>query len=172
MESKVLKKITKHSDSQGFPTYYSSGLTKDGHQYIVMDKLGLDLNKIRKNYKKHCFSLKTTVQVGMQLLDSLEALHSLGYIHTDLKPENILVGSRSMISAQSSKIVLIDFGLARPYKSKKVPHIEETPVKSFRGSMCFASINAFKYLEQSRRDDLISLVYNLVYFARGKSGFE
>jgi hypothetical protein len=43
----------------------------------------------------------------------------------------------------------------------------KTGVK-FQGNIIFSSENSQAYLEQSRRDDFISLVYLLVFFANGK----
>jgi len=45
--------------------------------------------------------------IGLQLIDRLEALHSIGYIHRDIKPDNLIVGSKE----KNNIIYLIDFGL-------------------------------------------------------------
>ncbi len=40
---------------------------------------------------KHRFSLKTVIQIGVQLVDRLQQLHDKGFLHSDLKPENIMI---------------------------------------------------------------------------------
>ena len=47
-------------------------------------------------------------------------------------------------------------------------HIKREKTNKFRGSFLFASKNAFNYIRTSRRDDLISLVYNLIYMLDSK----
>jgi serine/threonine protein kinase len=106
----------------------------------------------------------------------METLHDLGFVYNDLKPDNILIGDDSIkqyISQKAKgfeesdmanhKLRLIDFGLASRYLDNEGNHIAEGGQTKFKGSMLFASSTAFKFMETSRRDDLISLVYLLVF---------
>lgn len=72
---------------------YASGHTDQGHEYMVMERLGPTLRLLQSKVKNKNFSIKTVVQIGLQLLERLETLHSMGYLHMDLKPDNILVTS-------------------------------------------------------------------------------
>lgn len=58
---------------------------------------------------------------------------------------------------------MVDFGLTTCYNDEKGNHIEEGIPDKFKGSMLFASKNAFKFEMTSRRDDLIALCYLLIY---------
>jgi len=49
--------------------------------FIIMEKLGGTLD----NYFKETFSLSTVCKFGMTMLESLESLHAIGYVHNDLK---------------------------------------------------------------------------------------
>jgi serine/threonine protein kinase len=64
-------------------------------------------------------------------------------------------------------IHLIDFGLSKRYFDPKTNrhHIYEMG-KSFRGTRRYSSINSMLGIEQSRRDDLESVAYVLIYFLR------
>ena len=62
-----------------------------------------------------------------------------------------------------NKIRLIDFGLVTDYRDSEGCHIEENIPDKFKGSMLFASKYSFNFVKTSRRDDLISLVYLLIF---------
>ncbi len=96
-------------------------------------------------------------------MDRLEFIHSKYIIHRDIKPENILVGNLN-----TSKIYVIDFGLSKKYKSSHSGnHIKFNRSKLFYGSKRYSSINALKGIEQSRRDDIESVGYMLIYLLTG-----
>ncbi len=92
-------------------------------------------------------------------------MHGCGFIHNDLKPANIAIG----YGEKSQRIYLMDYGLCVPYKDLKTgEHKPYKEGKTLRGNMRFASVNAQLGAEQSRRDDLESLLYVLVYLYKGK----
>jgi casein kinase I homolog HRR25 len=97
-------------------------------------------------------------------ISRLEYIHSCHFVHRDLKPCNILIGT----SECCNTISIIDFGLAKQYRDKDTYfHIPCHTNHSLVGTAAFASINNHRGLEQSRRDDLESLAYVLIYFLRG-----
>jgi serine/threonine protein kinase len=65
-------------------------------------------------------------------------------------------------------LYLIDFGLAKKFRSSRT--LKQYPLtkrKSLTGTARYASINALQGYEQSRRDDLESAGYVLMFFLRG-----
>ena len=95
----------------------------------------------------------------MQLLDRLEWIHSKNLIYRDIKPENFMIGIDD-----PNIIYVVDFGLCKKYRSSKTgKHILPKLLKNFYGNIIFASPNAIKGKEMSRRDDIISLGYMLIF---------
>jgi serine/threonine protein kinase len=96
------------------------------------------------------------------MLERLEYIHSKDYIHRDIKPHNFLMGLKD-----PNMLYIIDFGLAKKYRSKKGKHIKFSITNNIIGTPRYCSYNALRGAEQSRRDDLESLFYVLLYFFRG-----
>ena len=98
------------------------------------------------------------------MISLLEYLHNKNFIHRDIKPDNFLMG----IGKYCNTVHLIDFGLAKKYRDFRTNlHICYRDDKCLTGTPRFASINAHLDIEQSRRDDMESLGYVMMYFNRG-----
>jgi serine/threonine protein kinase len=101
--------------------------------------------------------------VAIQALDRLEYIHSKNYIHRDIKPNNFLIGKKN-----DEIIYLIDFGFARKYRSSKTgKHIKHKFINCVSGSLLYLSLNGIKGYEQSRKDDLESLGYMILFLSLG-----
>jgi serine/threonine protein kinase len=100
-----------------------------------------------------------------QMLSRVEYVHSKHFIHRDLKPSNFVIG----LGAKANVVYFIDFGLAKRYRNQKtLQHIPSCDGKTLTGTPRYASISNHLGLEQSRRDDVESLGYILVYFMIGQ----
>ena len=140
--------------------YYES--TKD-YNILVMQLLGKNLETYFEEKKK--LSLKTVCMIGYQFVNILEHLHNKHIIHRDLKPDNFVVGLDNL----SHNIFLLDFGLSKKYRSSKtLKQIPFNNIEKMIGTVRYNSIKANEGFEQSRRDDLESAGYVLIYFIKGK----
>lgn len=77
--------------------------------------------------QKKFMSKKTVWQLGIQITNLLEQLHSIGYVYNDLKPDNICIGKFTYKNEYQElhKIHLIDFGLSQKYKTEDGTHVQE-----------------------------------------------
>jgi serine/threonine protein kinase len=156
----------KLSGAVGFPTVYWYG-TEGVYNILIMQCLGPSLEDlVSKRHKRGgYFSLQTVLKIADQALQRLSYVHAQGYIHRDIKPDNFLVGRQR----QKQTIYLVDFGLAKPYRHYRTQtHIRYKENKHLTGTPRYASLYNHRGIEQSRRDDLISLGYMLVYLAQGE----
>jgi len=137
---------------------------ENGYRLLVIELLDKTLEELIKA-RKSPFSLKTVLMLGIKMLDIIQYIHSLGIIHRDLKPDNFMIG----IGRNQTQLYLIDYGLSRkilcPKTGKHIPYCEGL---SLTGTARYASISSLKGCEQSRRDDLESIGYILVYLLVGK----
>jgi serine/threonine protein kinase len=82
----------------------------------------------------------------------------LNYAHNDLKLENILVGHKD-----PNRVHLIDFGLAQTFVDSEGTHVEKAYMRKFSGNFLFASLNSCRGNNKSRRDDIESCIYIMIY---------
>jgi len=148
------------NDSDNFSKIYWYGNYKK-YRALVLDQLGPSLKHLFiKN--KYDFDMNTIANIAVQFLYRLQELHNAGYLHQDIKPENILVDLKNMI-----KIYMIDFGTSDKWQNfVNRKHVLKVPSNRIVGTARYSSINNHKYMSQSRRDDLESFGYVLIYFAK------
>jgi serine/threonine protein kinase len=116
----------------GFAKYFDHGrvdIEGSGKWFIIFEKLGNSILDEIDSYPDKLLSLRRIMSIGLQILDRLEDLHSLGYVHCDLKPENFLLDiyrDRNHESAHGyQQVYLIDMGSARLYANDDGHHIED-----------------------------------------------
>ena len=146
----------------GIPEVLSFGRLRNYNVLVepLLDKSLFDIfTERRKRLPKEDICL-----IAMQIIDRIQWVHSKNIVHRDIKPDNFLIGRKD-----PNVIYLIDFGLSKKYKSSTTgKHIRFGFTGKLTGTVRFASANALRGGEQSRRDDLESIGYMIIYFMRGK----
>ena len=154
--------IMSYLKGPNIPIIKSFGYSGD-YNVLVMQLMDKSLEDIFNKLNK--FSVKTTAMLGYQMVDVLQYIHDKHIIHRDIKPDNFVMGSGEL----NYKLYILDFGLAKKYRSSRT--LEQYPYvkkKKLTGTARYASIHALEAYEQSRRDDLESVGYVLMYFLRGE----
>ncbi|ORD94490.1 KC11 [Enterospora canceri] len=129
---------------------------------LSMELLGPSLEKIYNKLNRE-FSIKTLFLIGKTCLRQIEFLHHRHYVHRDIKPDNFVV------STSFGKLFLIDYGLAKEFRNPvTMVHRPYKDGKNLTGTARYASLNTHIGIEQSRRDDLESLGFMLIYFSKGR----
>ncbi|XP_050732936.1 serine/threonine-protein kinase VRK1-like isoform X2 [Eriocheir sinensis] len=144
----------------GMPKFFGSGSFEYNNQkyrFMVMERFGEDLQKILEQHSKR-LSFKTVYQVGIQILDVLEYIHSKEYVHADIKASNLLIGHKP---GTENQVFLVDFGLARYYANEgRHKEYKYDQRKAHDGTIEFTSRDAH-IGAHSRRGDLEILGYNM-----------
>ena len=157
-ESRLLESIP----GIGIPKVFWAGVSGE-YNVMVFELLGKNLEELLQNCDKK-FSLKTTLMIAIQVLDRIRHLHMHNYIHRDIKPQNFSIGR----GENEHIIYLIDFGLAKRYREEYTNfHIPLRQNIKLTGTIRYASCNALNKKELSRRDDMESIGYLLIYLLKG-----
>eukprot|EP01156_Anaeramoeba_ignava_P022450 Anaeramoba_ignava/c20676_g4_i4.p1 GENE.c20676_g4_i4~~c20676_g4_i4.p1 ORF type:complete len:273 (-),score=64.02 c20676_g4_i4:344-1162(-) len=164
MEKTVLARF---KNSPYAPDYIEFGKLADSH-YLVMELLGSNFSNLRRNEPNGVFSLPTTLNLAIHMVGAIEDLHATGFIHRDIQPGNFAIRKPNHKESKCPHCVLFDYGLARRHLNEDKKPRRPRSRAGFRGTTKFASLQAHLSKEQSRRDDLWSLLFTLIEFLTRK----
>lgn len=154
--------LTDLSTQDCFPKILSKGKHNEKN-YIILDYLGSNLSKkFTKSNSK--FSFGCALRIAEQLLYRIESLHKSGYLYNDIKPESISAGS----GFNWQSLYLVSFGLSSKYiNTKSGRHVSIGKSSATAKKSAYSSINLMNRISLSRRDDIESIAYILIYFTTG-----
>lgn len=147
------------------PKLHYNGQLRDWY-VLIMDLLGQNLlNKFIENGSSLC--CKRVAWIAVSTIKILQDLHCCGWCHGDIKPDNLVLGRKG--TPTQDELHMVDFGLAR--KFRQGPHEEHIQYDQQpgcgRGTYAFSSVHVLLGRTSSRRDDLISLAYTLIFLLKG-----
>jgi serine/threonine protein kinase len=86
------------------------GFAENGTAYFATDYLAHAQTLEKAIQVEGRFPVEDAVEILLQVLDILEAIHAKGILHRDIKPSNILLSPNGMVT-------VIDFGAAREWQA-------------------------------------------------------
>lgn len=111
-----------------------------------------------KGVKKAIYIL----EVAIQLVSIFELVHKSNRTFNDLKPENVMINTK--YASRQISVFLIDFGFADKFIQENGKHISENDtIEVFLGNLLFASADQMNFYKTSRKDDILSLFYMVIY---------
>jgi serine/threonine protein kinase len=147
---------------------YDYSKLADDSYYMVWEYIeGNDVHRWLERYGP--FPLHAALQLGIQALRGLEAIHAAGMIHRDISPDNLMI-TRDVQSRYQTKI--IDLGLAKSLTSD--PDHEITQAGMFMGKLQYCSpeqVGVVKGQSLDRRSDLYSFSMVLYEMITGMPPF-
>lgn len=153
-EAKIIQYL---SGLKGFATFKWFGVYNNNH-YLVTNLLGIDLN-VWAN-RPPTPSLQQVLDVGVKMIGIISVLHRQSLVHRDIKPGNFLFGN---MHSDSADIHLIDFGFCKKYTNSYGDHVDNHETTALIGTPNFVSMNVHLGSTPSRRDDIESCIYVMLF---------
>lgn len=151
IEIEILKRL----HDPRFPEFIACGETGEVI-YLVMGLYGPSIGDIRREHKNFLEG-KFVFNFALKSLEVIKAFHEVGYVHRDIKPSNFLINKD-----QNNPLILIDFGLSKPYIDFSTGELLPPVNGHYIGTKKYASLNAHKKRDLGRCDDLISWFYAIL----------
>lgn len=150
-------RVSNYTTPTGFPNVFFAGRADSGYDVIVTELLSPDVFSLRLERRRNeNITIPGYLMLAKDMLIAVEKLHLRRFIHRNIKPHNFRI-------ADGFIPFLVNFSDAKQYiHPSTATHYSSGRECSFTGTAKYASINAHRFMVQSRRDDLISLGYSII----------
>ncbi|CAI5716813.1 unnamed protein product [Peronospora effusa] len=147
-------------DQSGIPYVPLGAYGEDqGYRFLVIERLGRTLETVLQ--EQGPVPSHTAARLGQEILKTLEQMHMKNILYVDVKPENFMLDTE-----KEYKVYCVDFGISDRYVTATGKH-KEYKEGTVVGTPTFLSLNCHNGVTSSRRDDIESLLYVLIYLMRG-----
>ncbi|KAM3717377.1 Tau-tubulin kinase [Dirofilaria immitis] len=148
----------------GFGSVYK--VSKGNEVYALKtESLKEKVKDMRKKLPGQKFSMVCALSVGIQCLEAIEELHTIGFLHRDIKPSNYATGRGKL--SELRRIYILDFGMCRSYLDEHGRFRPPRKTAGFRGTVRYASLSSHIRRETCRKDDIESWLYQQIEVTRG-----
>ncbi|XP_016421619.1 serine/threonine-protein kinase VRK3 [Sinocyclocheilus rhinocerous] len=148
-------------DFLGIPSCVGFGL-HEAYRFLVFPSMGQTLQTVMDE-GNDTLSEKAVLQLALRLLDALEFIHEKEYAHADIHAGNIYINTDS-----HTEVFLSGFGHAfRFCPGGKHVEYRQGSRTAHQGNISFISVDSHKGAGPSRRSDLQSLGYCMLYWMTG-----
>ncbi len=144
----------------GIPKLRAYG-KENSYNYLIIDLLDCTLIK-KRQLNGNKFTFNYVINFGIKIIDIINNIHKKNIIHRDIKPENIMFKNNNGFD----NIYIIDFGLSKLYDSNKKNFVNKENI--IVGTYNYISLHTHYGFMPSKRDDLESIGYILLYMYYGK----
>lgn len=143
---------------------YEFGQTQEGHAFLAMEMLkGEEL--FDRMYTRR-MSQEESVEVVLEILAGLKAVHDAGFVHRDIKPENVYFNQRDGLEM----VKLLDFGIAKVKDQRSDPFL--SVVGKIYGTPEYISPEQGLNPDVDERSDLYSVGVILYELLAGRLPFD
>ncbi|KAG6961238.1 hypothetical protein JG688_00009210 [Phytophthora aleatoria] len=147
-------------DQPGIPYVPMGAYGEDkGYRFLVIERLGRTLETVLQ--EQGPVPSATAARLGQEILETLQQMHVKNILYVDVKPENFMLDTH-----KENKVYCVDFGISDRYVTATGKH-KDYKEGTVVGTPTFLSMNCHNGATSSRRDDIESLLYVLIYLMRG-----
>ncbi|KAL3669067.1 hypothetical protein V7S43_005451 [Phytophthora oleae] len=147
-------------DQPGIPYVPLGAYGEDkGYRFLVIERLGRTLETVLQ--EQGPIPSATAARLGQEILETLQQMHVKNILYVDVKPENFMLDTD-----KENKVYCVDFGISDRYVTATGKH-KDYKEGTVVGTPTFLSVNCHNGATSSRRDDIESLLYVLIYLVRG-----
>jgi serine/threonine protein kinase len=127
----------------------------DNRSYMVLDLFELNLKDYKDRFFNSEYYIERLIELMNKVIDITRDIHNHGVVHRDLKPPNICLN-------RNLEPYIIDFGMAKKIIINN-KHIEERAINNIIGSPNYVSLNVVNLIEPTRRDDMESIIFIMMF---------